>query len=246
MPVTFTIADNADGTGAVVTVAGSTAGSTNTFYVQAVDGELGTSTWSTPGNRTSDGTIAITTDVGYYFGYVHSNAAGTVTLSPLVYFNITDGDTSVHYRCMTAAQSRIQGLLLDGISNSDIIVRKMGTDRNIGVEFITRYPAIILSSNGIEDQPPNAGTNIRDDVGYPVICSVIAKDQVELEKNHEKYLKWREQINRAFRGQRLPGVSEIYIGRVQPAQIADIPSWLAGKFHTSLILRFYSREVRGI
>ena len=74
---------------------------------------------------------------------------------------------------------------------------------------------------GIENQNPNRGTNIRDDVHYPVMVTILAADNQDLTTNQEQYLKWREQINRAFRNQGLSAVPEIYNVQVSPGPITS-------------------------
>lgn len=242
MSLTITVTDNGDDTGAVATVAGSTALTTNTIYTQRIDGELGATwnTWTNTESRIGDGSVALDLAAGHYFVHVSNLNGSTTTVSPVQYATVTTGEESIHYRCALAAQSRIRLIGLDGMDEDNVIVRKVPTDRD------TARPCVLLSTFGTETQPPTAGTNIRDDVGYPVLCSFVFADQHTVQQNHNKLLKWREQINRAFHNQRLPGVSEIIYGVVQPAQIVDLPAWLIGKFHSSMILRFTSRHSRGI
>jgi hypothetical protein len=239
------VTDNGDGTGAVATIADSDDAATNTVWIGTWGGESGTVEWSAEGSRTGDGTVDLDLEPGHYWAYVASELSGAESVSELVYFAVTDGVGSVHYRALLAAQARIQSLSLEGISSAHIIVRKLATDKDIGSGLAVEYPAIVLAQLGIENQPPGGGTNLRDDVEYPVLIAILAADNRDLVANQGRYLKWREQINRAFRNQRLTGVPEVYTVRVQPGPIVSPSSFWQNIYHSSIVLRCVSRESRG-
>lgn len=251
---TLSIADNADGTGGVATISGATAGTIQDVFAQKVDGELGTAAWEMVGTRTSDGTINVTPTAGltgYYWWYCEStdetdsgsDSGGTddeTVISNLVYQNLTDGADAVMERCLTGVQSRIQGLSLLDIPNANIIVQKKADEKKVSL------PAILISTGGPETMVPTAGTNVRDDIGYPVFVGIVAADNQDQTKDRAKYLKWREQIARAFRNQHLPGVTEVYTMQIETRDIVA-PSWFVNNlFVSSMVIRCISREVRGI
>lgn len=247
---TLAIADNGDGTGGVATISGGDSGSTHTVYYQRVDGELGTSNWTSAGSRSGNGTVAVApTADRYYWWYAKATSSGGAAVSNLVYQNITSGTESVHYRCLLAAQSRIQGLTLSGIANGSILVQKvpMALDALWGASPKTyQFPGIILSPLGSEKFSHEEGSNYRDTVGYPVVVAIFDADNRSLTANHAKYLLWRQKIERAFRNQRLPGVTEIERAFIEPGPILDLGHWFANRFHSALTIRFKSYEVRGI
>lgn len=87
---TLTAADNADGTGAVATIADSDAGTTNRVYVaNAVGG-----TWTLAGTRTGDGIVALSLAVGVYFAYATSAAAGASSISAVTVVRVTSTATT--------------------------------------------------------------------------------------------------------------------------------------------------------
>lgn len=152
---------------------------------------------------------------------------------------------SVWYRCLAACLSQVQGLGLDGINTDDMVLQKLPWARAWSNKT-RNFPGLIICPWGSEEMNPMAGVNRRDDVGYPVLISLIAQDNEDLESNLSEYLLWREQINRFFRNQRLTGVPEIIKTVANP-----LPVWLNDSFskniwHSSLSFRFYSREVRGV
>ena len=256
MPIsrpTLSIADNADGTGGVATIADSTSTTIIDVFAQKVDGDLGTATWEMVGTRTGDGTVNVTPTAGvtgYYWWYCESTdesdsgsdsggADDETVISNLVYQNLTDGTEAVMERCLTGVQSRIQGLSLLSIPNANIIIHKAAEESKV------KKPGVVISPAGVETMVPTAGTNTRDDVGYPVFVGIVAADNRDQSINRAKYLKWRQQIARAFRNQRLPGVTEIINMHVETRDIVA-PSWFANNlFVSAMVVRCISREVRG-
>lgn len=242
MPTTYTYTDQADGTGVTLTIAGGGAGDSHTAYVQAFYGGLGSSgAWTSSGTRTGNGTIDLVLTNGHYFGYVLS--AGTP--SAVEYFVSTSATTSVHYRCLDAVRSRILLCDLEDLEDASVIIRQLPSDRGFDDGEYT-LPGIVISQIGVENQSPTEGTNIRDDVQYPVTITILAAGNQDLVTNQEKYLKWREQINRALRNQRLTGVDEVYRVTVTPGPITSPNAAWNNYYHSQLIIRCVSREIRGI
>jgi hypothetical protein len=241
------VVDNGNNTGALATISGSTATAMNTVYVQSFDGELGTTNWTSAGSRIGDGTLHLSLTVGHRLAYVNSTLSGVSSVSSVVYFVVTDGLAPVHLACLTAAQARIQALLLDGVGADSILVAKIPLDRNLGTGSGVALPAILLAPER-ETVDPQAGVNSLDDVGYGVMVTIVDRDNQEptLHLNLDKYLLWREKIVRAFRNQRLPGVPGVMNCVVEPAEVVSGEAWSKNLFTSALVLRFVSREPRGL
>jgi hypothetical protein len=239
MAATITWADNGDGTGITVTISGATAG-TYTLYVQRLNGAIPNWQFTPESSRSGDGTL-VSAVSGFHFWYVaHTTDSPTVVQAGYA----SSSETSVHYQCLEAVQARIQSLSLDGISNDDVQVLKIPLDR--GWEDGTfSYPGVIISSIGAEQQSPSRVTNRRDDIDYPVFVSMLAADNQDLTANHNRYLLWRQKINRAFRNQHLPGLECVWCS-VQPMQVTSQSAWFNAIHHSSMIIRCNSREPRGI
>lgn len=160
--------------------------------------------------------------------------------------------TVVWYECLLAVQSEIQGLNFGGSSppqSSSIIVQKLPWAKRFLLpstdpDYLPS-PGIIICQWNRETMDPSEGTNIKDDVGYPVLVSIVAKDQQNLTAHQEDYLGWRQQIARHFRNQRLNGVDEVYVCEVQPNIVTLPEAFLQNIYHSALVLNFTSREVRG-
>lgn len=242
MPWVYSYSDKQDGTGVVLDISGGLVGDNHTVYTQAFSGGLGSSgAWVNSGARTGDGTIDIALTDGHYFGYVLSEGVP----SGVEYFVSTNGDTSVHYRCLEAVRARILQCQLAGLDANSVLIRKLPSDRGFD-DGVYVLPGIVISQLGVESQSPGEGTNIRDDVQYPVTITILASDNQDLVTNQEVYLKWREQINRALRSQRLSGVDEVYRVTVTPGPITSPNAAWNNYYHSQLIVRCVSREVRGI
>lgn len=243
MPTTITFTDQEDGTGVTVTIAGGGAGDLHEIYTQAFSGGLGSSgTWTKAGDRTGNGTVDLVLTNGHYFGYVLTDGHEA---HPVEYFVSTGGTTSVHYRCLEAVKARILLCDLQDLADASVIIRQLPSDRGFDDGEYT-LPGIVISQIGVENQSPSEGTNIRDDVQYPVTITILAAGNQDLVTNQEKYLKWREQINRALRNQRLTGVDEVYRVTVTPGPITSPNAAWNNYYHSQLIIRCVSREIRGI
>jgi hypothetical protein len=85
---TLSVSDKKDGTGATATIAGATAGSTNTVRTAKLN-EL---TFTDQGSRSGDGTVALSlTDTGQYLALVVTALGDIVDVSELVAFYVTSG-----------------------------------------------------------------------------------------------------------------------------------------------------------
>lgn len=243
---TLAVADNADGTGGVATITNADAAGAVVVYSQSVDGELGTTTWTSRGSRTGNGTVAVAPGNGFYWWHAKSTLSGDVAVSNFVYQNLTDGTTAVHYRCLTGVQSRIQTLSLTGITNANIVVKKLPLERLKEIGAIS-YPAVLITPQR-ETMNPKEGTTARDDVGYGVIVTMLAADNQEptLAENLPRNTLWRHRIAKAFRNQRLPGVAESLQCFVEPMDFIVPEAWGKNIYASALLIRCMTRELRGV
>jgi hypothetical protein len=241
MAITLTITDNADDSGGVATITGSAVGSTNTLYRALMTGLEEALTWASAGTRTGDGTISITGPIGnYYLWQVQSDNAGSMSVSPVVLQSLTNANyTAVRTRLVDAVVDKLKLLSLDQIGN-DVFIRNSFDDPNV------KYPSVVV----VRDATPDlytGGTNVRDDVEYPI--QVIFLDVSDMRDNApvERWDLWKERSERAFRNQRIAGVSEVIKCTVEPSvTMAESLPPIYQKARFSFTLRFTSREVRGL
>jgi hypothetical protein len=167
----------------------------------------------------------------------------TPTLTP-PFVSTATPEMSVHERCLLAAQSVIRSLALSGIDDASVVVRKLPWSREF-TQGELPFPGIILSPLERETMDHWRGTNLRDDVGYPVQVSIVDRGNQDLQTNLGRMLIWRQRIARAFRNQRLTDVEEIMTCVVEPHHIYLPEAFDKGVDQSTLTLRFMSREPRG-
>jgi hypothetical protein len=57
---------------------------------------------------------------------------------------------------------------------------------------------------------------------------------------------WQEKVMHAFHNQRLPGVAEVIIGHVEPAESVIPIAWGHNVLASAVLLKFTCREPRGL
>lgn len=231
--------DNADGTGITVAVTGA-ATDEHILYVQNVNSNPDNWVFSEADRITGPGNLTSSIQ-GFHWWYVESAGVPNVVRAGYA----TNDDDATHFQCLTTIQARIRSLALQDIKPENVVVRKIPTDRG-WCDGTQEYPGIIISGVGVESQSVTRGTNLRDDIEYPVFVSILAADNQDLESNYGKYLKWRQIINKSHRNQRLPGVDCVTQMKVQPGPITSPTKFWENEYHSSLVIRCLSREGRGI
>jgi hypothetical protein len=240
----LTVSDHADGTGATAAISGAAAQSENEVYVQGFAGDLGGGAWTLAGSIVGNGNVTLTLPTDHYFAYVVSSLGELQAVSGVSYFVVTDGLESIHTRCLAAVQARIRLLALDGLESQRVVIEKVAAARNMSAGI--GLPAVILSPHRAA-MPAQAGTNSLDDVHYDVLVAILDRDNQEptLAANLDRHLLWRQQIARAFRNQRLPGVPEVINAEVEPPEGLLEEAWKRELMTSAVLLRFTSRETRG-
>jgi len=131
------------------------------------------------------------------------------------------------------------------ITIEKVAIRQRESDR---VFAYHETPGIVLSTPSSIITNPNEGENARDDVRYPVLFQVIDKDNQERIRGLRTYLKWIEQITKAFRNQPLPcDPLSVWNAEVRTADIVNEGLWVNnGLFVAAITITFVSRETRGL
>jgi len=154
-------------------------------------------------------------------------------------------EQSVHWRCLSAVCGQVRNLQLDGLPTASVLLMKIPAAVSFGTADVP-LPGVLISPYGPEHMNRLQGTNQKDDVEYPVLISIVDRDnQDPTATGLGRYLNWRERIARTFRNQRLSEVPEIIGCWIEPSTIVQPESWMKGFFHSSLLLWFVSREPRG-
>lgn len=152
--------------------------------------------------------------------------------------------TSVLCDILAAVQSRIQGLQLPGLSGGNVIVQKVAGNQTPDLPAGS-LPYVLIAPHSAESSDPMAGTNLRDDIVYPVRVTIVAADAGDQQFGFRQYVGWREAVRRLFHNQRLANPS-CFTVHVQPLAIVDAAVWIdRGLYVSALVLNCFSREARG-
>jgi hypothetical protein len=232
--VTLSIVDQADGTGATATIAGA-AGYTNDVYVYSF-GADGTLTDEGTFTRSGNGTVDLVLATGMYFAVL---ANDDFFASTPAFFAVTGSAQSLYGDLLAAVQTTLISLGLSGIA-SNVLLKKF-----VWLRDGTTYPAAFVCP--YNEQWPNQGTNASDDTGYGIsIALVRATNRDNTLAQDDLLLDWRETVRKAFRSQRIAGVSSAhYTTLVEPGPVFD-PAIFGNQYDaTFLTLRAWARESRG-
>ena len=149
----------------------------------------------------------------------------------------------VYARCLSAVFARVQSLGLGGIAAESIVLREVPWARDF-TQGVLDLPGIVITPEGAESASISAGTNRRDDIGYPILVTLLAADNEQSVDNLRAVLRWREVIARAFRQQRLSDVDEVIACQVENRPVIGAEAYQKGMLQSALLLRFISREPR--
>lgn len=157
-------------------------------------------------------------------------------------------NASVLEDILQAVKTGITGLSLSGLSSSSVIVCKTSLIRK--KEFDTgSLPAVTVAPIGSEQINTAAGSNVRDDVVYGIVISIVGSDEQDQGTSRDTWFGWRQSIRRKFHN-KLDAFSSITAAAiinstVTPGPIVDKDSWLDNSLFVShLLIQVTSRESR--
>lgn len=111
-------------------------------------------------------------------------------------------------------------------------------------------PGLVITPPKTITSPPEAGTNARDDIFYPILIQIVDTDGTERLQNLETYLAWIERIRKAFHCHSITdvppemGCANSYVAS---ADTVDEKRWAKeGKYVAGVVVLVRSREPRGI
>lgn len=240
MALSLTVTDAADGTGGTATVSGASGGTT-TIYRSAFDGTMKAYAWTSVGTVAGSGSLAVVT-VGYWVWLAINVDAGVTTVSNLYYQNLSDATDAVHYNILEAVKVRVQSIGLTGIDDAKYHVRWIPRPlQNVD----GKPPYIFICPIGVEQDA--SVLMAQDDIGYPVGVFMVDGCDGATTINMERDLQWREQIAKALRNQRLPGVEPtLFNCKIEYGGIVDVSAFMKNYIVSALIFRFFVREQRGL
>lgn len=234
---TLAIADNADGTGAVATIAGTDAGAANSVDVYAFSGSLADLGDVQSFTRTGNGTRALALATGSYFAVLKSD--DFLAADP-VFFRVTDAEQCLWDEIIDAVVLLIQGLPLSGLT-ADMIRRG-----KIPAKFADIGTAGVLVCP-VKETIGTAG-NRKDNLGYGVMVSCFKASNGDNYTNLGTELKWRDQIETAFKIKPaynpLSTVAEVYNIAIEPGSVVLPEAFFANYDVGSIVLRVFAKQSR--
>ncbi len=244
MPIntpTLTLADNGNGTGVTATVAGSTAGSTNTLYAASWSGGFVPAAFANSGNRIGDGNIAAALANGYHWAYVLSTLAAESAISLVHGVRATSGAAGEFDQKLDGVVAKIQTLALSGYTAADVLKRKFPWNRNSPSRGIFVTP--------LADEFRYV-LNQADDFRDSIQVTTVNPSNQDLEGGIQAHLMIRQQLVNAFLPNHgnpaLAGVSVVHDVEVRPGPVFDARSFEA-HFDVSIIVVIpVSRRTRGL
>ncbi len=127
--------------------------------------------------------------------------------------------TDIYYTLLTAAQATIQGLGLTGLPSASPLPSAQVYLRKLNIDRDDVLPAVFVAPS--EDAEQVIELSFEDPAGvgvdYSVGLVIVAADNQDLTGNLKTYLRWREQIRRAF----------------QSATVGALESWPDGLYDAS-------------
>jgi len=144
---------------------------------------------------------------------------------------------SILKRCGDTIVEIIQGIVLDGISQDEIKLRKTYRDRDSIFRGISVVPVP-------EREAP--GTNVRDDYGYGFLIVFCQGTGHGWSEDIDRITLWRQQVKRAFNNKRLTGVPEVYICTFEAGDPFMAKEYQNSNDVSSLVIRCWARETRAL
>jgi hypothetical protein len=107
------------------------------------------------------------------------------------------------------------------------------------------FPHTVATPAGAR-QSDEAALNGRDDWGHPT--RLLIRDKVFKfdQTARATFELWKQRFYRAFHNQRLPGIPESVVCRVEFGPQVEPPPGGNGTLSTELVVRCVTREVRGL
>jgi hypothetical protein len=213
MPLSISVADNTDGSGALATVTGSTGGAANSVYVMPVTPAASFAV--SGGGCTGDGTVALSLGLGYYLAYAQNVTDGQ---SSVVYFAVTNASyTAIATRLRAGLVITLQGLVMAGNPNARIFSTLNENQK------LWAYPCCTVATAGEAEKQLLVMTGT-DDIEYPFRTRILDLRHPDDNSQNAVYELWKEQAMAGIRNQRFAGVPENLINYVDPRPNAFYPN----------------------
>jgi len=152
---------------------------------------------------------------------------------------------SVYLTILAAVKDRIAALNIAGVKQQKVVTVKVWTPDVI--ECLPGMPGVVIGPPDRANITDVGGTNIHDDIGYPVQIVFFSE---ECETDNEETVRYdrnmliHERLRRGLIHRALPNTT-VYTSRLESEQIIDPYMWKQRNlFMGILVVRFISRETR--
>jgi hypothetical protein len=125
--------------------------------------------------------------------------------------------------------------------STSIIQVKVTTDRETDFPAL---PGVLIAPFGAKRIDPFGGSNISDDIEYPIVIVTIQESDADQDDNRNRSLSWHEDIIGQFIHKALSGVSGVSTCLVDPRDVFNPAAWFRNIDAGGMVLRFLSREAR--
>ncbi len=247
--------DNLDGT-ATVTIAGADPATTVNLFKAPLSDGFWPLVWTAAGSRTGNGTVAFG-PYGYWWLYAAGTVSSLAALSPPIVVLASRAALGVQETAEATIAAKIQSLCpLRGLSTppgdlpADAVHRFPALSDDI-FPLLTTLPCVLVTpAPAPEGQRPTV--NNKDDIGYPVNVTLLDRFAPHetpppggLSRPATLTL-WRQQIARAIRWQRLPGLPDMYTVEPEPQPILAWKPPAMDYCFSAITFRVWTREPRGV
>ena len=240
MALTATYTDNQDGSGILVTLAGTGGAPVNVYYTPA-DRPWPLDPWIPGGTRTGDGTVTIAAPPRYYFAYATIPSTGETTPPACVVASIDQASVATRAQDAVVAWLKLCNLPRVG----DRVYDQVLADPT---EY--KYPCVAVFLENLSEGEETS-TNATDDIVYPHSVVLLDSGVPATKHAHRAWVQaCRQAAGRALRNVHLAGVPESVIVRVQAGLIAQ--RWMVMEgfpkeaYAGGFTVRVTCREPRGL
>jgi len=224
MAITVTYADDNDGTGGVLTIAGSAGGSSNAVYVSEYAGSNVSRAVRLLATRVGDGTMAyVVAQSGPFLVFVVNQSGSTFSYTAPQVFRAGDGEESPHMQIAEALREMIIDMALPGVSADPSAhrVTKVGARIQDMLDADKKCVFYIPTQEAISYMD-----NAFDTVEYPVNVVISRVAGQELTKGLADILKARFMTHFLFGAVPIPDLPWVHTVDYRPGVINDASQWL--------------------
>jgi hypothetical protein len=146
---------------------------------------------------------------------------------------------AVYYEVLLKAQAVLQAVTFDPpLADTSILVRKLPAVR----DQLDVLPCLILCT-AEEGETETPVASCAYDVVYPVQVTIVQKHGEDVTANHDRVLRWREQVRKAFQPTTLAGVPSVWNTEFVSNPPLDRRKLPRDYDYSSLVILFHSQEL---